>query len=410
MKKFDSARFQSAFEKSPDTFHATVTNTLERLAEFPRRSRRPYRVAILAACLILLFAGVSVALINGTAITDFLGIPSETVLPVAVNEFSIAGEMEHLNVAVREVIYDGLYLRMTVAVSLKDTPKDSLFYKEVYETPSPEAKSGDSLVYYMDIPSLTDVVDSYADAYRHFNREAALKGESIFSLAFSALTIPDSNGNLHNLSVVDYRYESPTSLVLLVEGDLRGEDRLLKLTEPQIANNVAYPNPLIISLQPRLDVFFHAASDEGENESLWNKRMERGEFSISVSANTNEVKKYRLMDYPKRIEDIEIVHTQWTETPLAYYLRIDMEKPAMTDFVDYSCYLELYDKNGKHIPLARQTRLGINADGVDSCYELLLIKEGNEKPVSIAITPLETGPNDEAGETVVFPIVLQPLD
>ena len=401
MKKFDSARFQNAFEKSPETFHETTAKTLDQL-ESPRRSVRPYKAAILVASLILLFAGVSIAMMGNTALTDFLGITQEQVPSVVISEVSLEGKMERLKVDVHDAYYDGLFLRMTVRIALNASPNDTLLYADPNYTSMPVPSFHPvNTIFAGDLLEPQENKDSIL--YIPYDAETALKGETLYLFSIPRLSIKDSEGIPHHIDIraTDYRYESPSSLVLYLQADLRGEDKFP--LSNGVMPDVSYGNPLPVDLHLRLAVYNPDSLDP------FYPCIESGAFSIAVTAPDQDVERFSLKDYPESIAGTSIVHARLTQTPMAYYLRIDMKRAEPFD-PNYFCHVELYDskKNILSSFYTVHTTLSQRSDIDDYC-EIVCGKESNNPPAFIGFTSYEA-PDYHEGKTVYIPLSLEPLD
>ena len=399
MKPFDAKRFENAIEQSPQAFHQAIEKTLKEI-EAPKPPLRRRRLALVIACMILLFAGASLAVMKSVGLSDFLGIPLNGVSATVIGKAALEGEMEHLDVSVEEVFYDGLFLRMTVKASLKNPGNDSLIYLH----PNLSFVSG------VDVPidGLPYSLNSFSSIYPNIKYESeseservqaveeALRGDRVYFLE-----IPRSD-------VVEWRYESPSSIVLFIQADLRDSSDGM----PSISGNKTayiFPDAYKMGFEARLNY----AGKEPADTDTWKQCVEKGSFVVSMTPMSRQLERYQLTDYPDDIHGLRIVYDRWIETPMAYYLRLDIKSDEENPILeDYTCYIQLCDAEKKPLSSFSLSRVTFPEPDrkVDSYYELICWKEGNNVPAFIRIEPYLPGAFGGDMPAVYLPISLTPVE
>ncbi len=385
--------FENAFEKAPEEFHNTITDTLCAITPsraFPRR-----RMAVLVAALVLLLTGVAAAIVTNTRLSDFLNMePEQMKLPIT-SEFTLDGGMDKVDVTVREAVYDGVHLRMTVVFSLKEAANSALIY----------------------VSDKWDAAFESAPLYG-FESSSLQNAENIYFLVFAGVGYYDENrmpnAERNAFPIKDYRYESPTQMVMLIDMDLRNE-------------NGKAANPLQVYLDPRLYRYdeeryhdyrqlgaftvtpeYEVSFDDVFDSQIIFDRKDKGIIKISVDALEQEALTYKINGLGENMMGFSIISSTLTETPIAYYLDVtvraddDCEEPTFATFC-----IEANDEEGVRIPFFSYITIGrTEPDGTHTTeYQIVYLKQDNRSIATIKLPLNADGTNYD-----VYPITLVSME
>lgn len=334
MKPFDKARFQNAFEQPPEPFRHAVSQALNSLPK-PRGIILPRRAALLLTTLIMLFAAVGFALAPTWRMADFLHVDLKPLAVTVTHDFDLQGTMDKMDVTVREALYDGIMLKVTVAFTLKDETQGALlYYYDMYRYHGGDAPDGINL--------------------KDF--QTAETSGRLYWLWVPSLICRDTGGQAHYLSPSSVPlYESAATVVVMFDVDMRGADAY---TLPPAAKAVAYPDPLEIAFEPQLyqcesNPEFEKSIRGGygfQSPECFFDLADKAKLSVTLSRTALPAQKYRIVNFPERFYELKTSAAFVTETPLAYYIRFSFDRTDACTYPDYSYYVEALDQDGQIFP------------------------------------------------------------
>lgn len=372
MKRFDQTRFQNAFEQPPEAFHETVQKSLDHIAPQPKPvfpSRAVLIIALLAVCLI----GTAAAVMVGTTLNDFLNVDMQSLHIPVTNEFAVDGSMDLLNVKVREAASDGVFMHLTVEFSLKD-------------------QDGKAMIYGSDVHYLQNPDNPLPSNDVQLALEAVQNSQTVYWFKPNAVTFRDREGVLRRAMYEDCRYESAQTMVVLYWLDLRADDAF-----EFDSLSAGYPDTLTVSMSPALYIYektekiavLEKLLSDISNPGDYLTCAEAGKFTISAAPEKQPSQKYRIATFPERFYELRVLSATVTETPLAYYLRLDFQKTEDCTYPDYSMYPEIFDKDGQPLSfffLTRSARFD-TTEPVDNRLEAIYIKHDDRAPHTLCVTP-----------------------
>lgn len=372
MKRFDHARFQNAFERPPEAFHNALKKSVNHITPRPKPvfSRRAALIfAMLAVCLV----GTAAAVMVGTTLNDFLNVDMQSLHIPITNEFAVDGKMDLLNVKVREAASDGVFMYMAVEFSLKD-------------------QDGKAMIYGSDVHYLQNPDNPLQSNDVQLALEAVQNSQTVYWFKPNAITFRDREGVLRRAMYEDCRYESAQTMVVLYWLDLRTDDAF------EFGSlSAGYPDTLTVSMSPALYIYektekiavLEKLLSDISNPGDYLTCAEAGKFTISAAPQRQSAQKYRIATFPERFYELRVVSATVTETPLAYYLRLDFQKTEDCAYPDYSMYPEVFDKDGQPLPfffLTRSARFDTN-EPVENRLEAIYIKQDDRKPHTLRVSP-----------------------
>ncbi len=384
--------FEKTFEETPNAFHDTVVDALDTLPQsrpFPRR-----RVTALAAALVVLMVGVAAAIVTKSQLMEFLGMePEQITLPIA-SEFTIDGSMDKVDVTVREAIYDGARVRMTVAFSLKEAENNVMIY-----VPADQEGMWEQAL--------------RGDPAHGLEKTTVQNAENIHFLFFTDVGFYTAQNALvskqYDFAIKSYCYESPTQIVMLIDMDVRAKDGTVAhpLKIHMGARLYCYDEAIYTNFQQQGSFYIVNNLDNFDMRIMF-PRVDKGRLDISVNALEQEAKVYQVNGLPEDFLGYSATEATLTETPLAYYLNIWYKRDENVDNSARSFgMLDALDENNEtfssysyigHLFFSQEFEYS-------RAYEIVYMKHDDRRIVALGFHNAA-----EPFDLDVYPITLVPLE
>lgn len=296
---------RAAYGTMPPEDEERMRRTLSALEEEPPMRRKVTSTVALALVLVLLLAGVALAITRGYGVLDFLsggkGIDASPIEDRVQTEFAQAGgEMENVSVRVRDAVTDGITLLLTVELKAKD-PEAVLMH------------SGDHSVLFLQAQG----IDARGDSGRDRNEPdwASFPEDQRYIYVDMPAMKRNDDGSYENplaFTIGDESYyEDPQTIVHTMIYDIT------RLEDPGEAL------PLHISVS---EVYVKEVRDtDREGNALgysiqsWD-RVEQADIAVEVSLAPMETKVFRPTEEVVRVGHLEFSDITFTMSPYATYM------------------------------------------------------------------------------------------